>query len=159
VSSKQLQLIGLSILCVFIVLLGIRFIFRQEAPVRIDRPSVTRNASIVLDDERRRLAAGSWQAIPINIAYKGLLGIDLRVASGNPIDVALIDGNQLDLLANKGWSHATKTPGFTASRVDTYQKSAEIVQGSYYLVYRDATLGVVSPVESEVKVKITLSSF
>ena len=156
-SADQLYLRGLSILCGLLVLLSIYLIFRQKGAIKVDGHSVTRNVSITLDEEKRSLAAGSWQAIPVNIPYEGLLKIDLGVVSGNPIDVALINRNQLDLLANKGWTNATRHPGFTANRTETYHVTAEIAEGSYDLVYRDAFLGVLSTAETNVIVKITLN--
>jgi hypothetical protein len=92
----------------------------------------------------------------VNIPCKGLLNIDLGVVSGNPIDIVLINRNQLDLLANKGWTNATRQLGFTANKTETYHVAAEIAEGSYDLVYRDASLGVSSTGETNVIVRITL---
>lgn len=155
-STDRLHLRGLSILCGLLVVICIHLIFRQKEAVKVDSHSFSRNVSITLDDEKRILPAGSWQAIPVNIPRKGLLNIDLGVESGNPIDVALINRIQLDLLANKGWTNATRHPGFTANRTKTYHVTAEIAEGSYDLVYRDTFLGVSSTAETNVIVKITL---
>jgi hypothetical protein len=159
VSLRQLHLGVLSVLCGLTVLLGIYLILGQRTAVKFDSQPVKRNASILLDDERRRLAAGSWQAFPVNVPSQGLLEIEIRVVRGNPVDVALMDGNQLDSLANKGWNQATRNPAFTANRTETYHVTAEIEAGNYYLVYRDATLGVLSAIETDVTVKITLNFF
>ena len=157
-STDHLHLRGLSILCGLLVVICIHLIFGQKEAVKVDSHSFSRNVSITLDDEKRILPAGSWQAIPVNIPRKGLLNIDLGVESGNPIDIALINGIQLDLLANKGWTNATRHPGFTANRTKTYHVTAEIAEGSYDLVYRDTFLGVssTSTAETNVIVKITL---
>ena len=158
-STDRLHLRGLSILCGLLVVICIHLIFRQTEAIKVDGHSFSRNVSITLDDEKRILPAGSWQAIPVNIPRKGLLNIDLGVESGNPIDVALINRIQLDLLANKGWTSAPRHPGFTANRTKTYHVTAEIAEGSYDLVYRDTFLGVSSTAETNVIVKITLDPF
>jgi hypothetical protein len=156
VSTDRLHLRGLSILCGLLVLVFLYFTIRQKEAMKIDSHSFSKNVSITLVDEKRSLPAGSWQAIPVDIPYKCLLNIDLGVASGNPIDVALINGNQLDLLANKGWTNATRQPGFTANRTETYHVTAEIAEGSYDLVFRHTLLSALSTAETNVIVKISL---
>jgi hypothetical protein len=151
-----MHLRGLSILCGLLVLVSIYLIFREKAAMPVDSHAVSKNVLIILDDEKRSLPAGSWQSIPVNIPCQGFLNINLGVVSGNPIDVALINRNQLDLLANKGWTNATRHPGFTANRMETYHVTAEIAEGSYDLVFRDAFLGVSSTAETNVTVKIYL---
>jgi hypothetical protein len=156
VSTDRLHLRGLSILCGLLVLICVYLIYQQKGAIKVDSHSFIKNVSINLVDEKRSLPAGSWQGIPINIPYKGLLNIDLGVVSGNPIDVALINRNQLDLLANRGWTNATRHPEFTANRTKTYHVTAEIAEGSYDLVFRDTLLSVLSTDETNVIVKISL---
>ena len=156
-TAKQFRLGIVSALCVFLVLVGSYVLFQQNPANSIDNHSIPTGISIVLDQERQSLAAGAWQKIPVNIPHKGLLEIDLQVVSGNPIDVIFIAEDQLELLSDQGWSSAKGNPGFTADKSETYQRLLEVAEGNYYLVYRDALLGILSKAKTDVNITIVLS--
>jgi hypothetical protein len=46
---------------------------------------------------------------------------------------------------------------FTASKTTTYKRSGRLMQGNYYLVLRDTSLGVSSARSSDVTVKVELN--
>ncbi len=112
---------------------------------------------ITLTDETENLRASSLRAIPVQPPYNGTLDITLRVVHGNPLDVVLIDSNQMDGLKTSGWQNIESNPNFNAVKTTTYHRTAPINQGTYFLVVRDTSLGILSQSASDVAVKVTLN--
>src|SRR5271169_3198617 len=154
---KQWHIKGLLVLCCLFVLLGIFLLLRQTTEHGVVPASIAPNATVVLDDERQSLAAGTWRAVPVHVPSSGLLGVSLRVVKGKPIDVIFIDGSKLNSLRSNGWGKTNGSPAFEATRIEEYERMSEVAQGSYYLVYRDAFLGVLSTDSTDVAVRISFS--
>src|SRR6266851_769212 len=79
---------------------------------------------ITLTDETENLRASSLRAIPVQPPYNGTLDITLRVVHGNPLDVVLIDSNQMDGLKTSGWQNIESNPNFNAVKTTTYHRTA-----------------------------------
>jgi hypothetical protein len=158
-SVKQLRVKGLLLLCGLFVLLGTFLLLRQTTEQGVVPASIAPNAKVVLDDETQSLAAGTWRAVSVNVPFSGLLEVSLRVVKGNPIDVIFIDRSKLNDLQNGHWVKIKGSPAFEATRVEKYERLSDVAQGSYYLVYRDAFLGVLSTDSTDVAVRISLSPF
>jgi hypothetical protein len=79
------------------------------------------------------------------------------VVRGNPQDVVLLDSNQMDTLKNSGWQNIESNANFSAVKTTTYHRRAPISQGTYFLVIRDTSLGILSQSASDVAVKVTLN--
>ena len=95
-------------------------------------------APITLKDEVQNLAAGGWKAFPFYTSG-GELNIDLRVVHGNPIDVFLTTGDQLDPMKRGDWAAVTTIATFDATRTATYRRTGSLGVGDYQLVVRDTT--------------------
>ena len=119
--------------------------------------SVT-HTPITLDNETQNLAAFSWRAIAVQPPYTGSLDITLEVVRGNPLDVRLVDSSQLDIMKKTpNWRPIDGDVNFSAFKTTTYHRTAPIKQGTYYLVLRDTSLGLLSQKSSDVDVKIVLN--
>jgi len=46
---------------------------------------------------------------------------------------------------------------FSASKTKTYRRSGQLNEGSYYLVLRDTSLGILSSSASDISVKVQLN--
>ncbi len=156
-SVKQLRVKGLLLFCGLFVLLGTFLLLRQTTEQGVVPASIAPSAKVILDDESQSLAAGTWSAVSVNVHFSGLLEISLRVVKGNPIDVIFIDGSKLNYLQSGHWEKTGGNPAFEATSVQKYERLSEVAEGSYYLVYRDAFLGVLSTDSTDVAVRISLS--
>jgi|HubBroStandDraft_6_1064221.scaffolds.fasta_scaffold22989_4 hypothetical protein len=156
-SVTQLRVKGLLLLCGLFVLLGTFLLLRQTTDQGVVPAYIAPNAKVVLDDERQNLAAGTWRAVSVNVPFSGLLEVSLRVVKGNPIDVIFIDGSKLNYLQSGHWGKTKGNPAFEATRVEEYERLSEVAEGSYYLVYRDSFLGILSTNATDVAVRISLS--
>ena len=86
----------------------------------------------------------------------GRLDITIYVVNGNPIDIFLTPGNDLDSM--KGECGKIRTYGdFNATKARTYHGTALLGPGSYCFVLRDTSLGVLSARASDVSVKTILT--
>ena len=114
---------------------------------------------ITLADETQNLSASSWRAIAVQAPYNGNLDVELEVVRGNPLDVILIPMNELDTLRanSKSWGFLGNDQNFSAVKTTTYKRDGRVLQGNYYLVLRDPTLGILSASATDVQVKIVLN--
>ena len=112
---------------------------------------------ITLTDETQNVAANSWRAIGISLPYNGNLDVSLHVVRGNPLDVILMDASQMDVLKSGSWGNIESNTNFSAVKTATYRRSSPVNQGTYYLVMRDTSLGILSQSASDVAVKVTLN--
>jgi len=114
------------------------------------------HAPMELRNEVENLRANSWKALPFTTTYAGSVTINVRVVRGNPMGVLVVDANQLDTLKAGEWGKALSYTEFNALKTQVYERSARLQQGSYYLVLRDTSLGILSSSASDVSVKIDL---
>jgi hypothetical protein len=113
-------------------------------------------APIALKDSVENLPAASWKAVGLNLPYPGTVDISLEVVRGNPVDVFVAPADQLETIKQGQWSNVRVYNDFNALKAKTYRQSGRLEQGSYYLVLRDTSLGVLSSSASDVSVKVQL---
>lgn len=108
-----------------------------------------------ITDEVENVPAASWKAINYNLPAGGKLDITAHVVNGNPIDIFLTPADQLDALKQR---RRVKTYGdFNATKTREYHRTAQLGPGSYYLVLRDTSLGILSANATDVSVKTILT--
>jgi hypothetical protein len=113
------------------------------------------HAPIEVKNEVENLPASSWKAVPLNIPYAGTVAIDLAVQRGNPLDVFLMNPDQINnLKMRRQFMVYTE---FSASKTTIYKRTGQLRQGNYYLVLRDTSLGVLSASSSDIAVKVELN--
>lgn len=100
------------------------------------------------------LKIGSYKALPLNLASGGTLSVIVEVVHGNPIDINLMLGSELENF--KGRKKFKDVADFRATKMKSYKRSANVANDDYYLVLRDSSLGVFSSQSSEIKVTIQL---
>jgi hypothetical protein len=122
---------------------------KQEKP----SPAVHPTAAILLETVEK-LEIGSYKAFPLNLPSGGTLDVTVDVLRGNPIDVAVIPGPELENFKER--KEFKKVARFTASKTKSYKRSVELGSGDYYLVLRDSSLGVFSVQHSDIKVRVRL---
>ncbi len=77
--------------------------------------------------------------------------------NGNPIDVFLTPADQMDAMKKREWGSVKTYNDFNATKTREYHRTAQLGPGSYYLVLRDTSLGVLSAHASDVSVKTILT--
>lgn len=114
-------------------------------------------APITLKDEVQNIPAASWKALALNLPYQGSVDIDVHVVHGNPLNIFLIDSDQMDAIQHGNWTQVRTYTDFNALKSTTYRRTGQLRQGSYYLVVRDTSLGILSQSASDVSVKVVLN--
>jgi hypothetical protein len=115
------------------------------------------HAPITVTDEVENIPANSWKAVALNFPSGGAVDINLRVVRGNPIDVFLTTTDQLETMKKAQWSSVKVYTDFNATKTQTYHRTGQLGPGSYYLVLRDTSLGILSQSASDISVKIQLN--
>jgi hypothetical protein len=115
------------------------------------------HAPITLKDEVENLPASSVKSLGINVPYGGTVDITLNVVSGNPLDVFLIDADQLQAVQRGDWNNVKSYNDFNGLKTKTYRRTARLNEGGYYVVMRDTSLGILSSSASDVSVKVQLN--
>lgn len=113
---------------------------------------------ITLTNETQNLGAHSWRSISVVPPYSGTLDITLQVVRGNPVDVYLVDGSVMDVMKRTpDWRAIQGNADFRAVKTTTYHRTSPLNQGTYYLVMRDTSLGILSSSATDVDLKIELN--
>jgi hypothetical protein len=112
---------------------------------------------VTLNDEVENIHAASWKAIALNLPYSGNVTVNLSVVRGNPIDVFLVSTDQLETIKAGQWRNVQVYSDFNATKSKAYRRTQRLSQGSYYLVLRDTSLGILSESASDVSVKAELN--
>lgn len=115
------------------------------------------HAPITVEDAIENVPAASWKAVALNLPYSGTVGADVEVVRGNPIDVFLTTTDQLETMKRNQWNKVRVYTDFSASKTKTYRRSGQLGQGTYYLVLRDNSLGILSMSASDISVKVKLN--
>ena len=154
VGSHLLPILG-------VILLGwlvLRLVSQNGPTVRQTTQAVAAivNAPVTLKDEVQNLPAASWKALPLNLPYNGDLDVELRIVQGNPLDVFLTTSDQLDLMKRAQWNQIRAFTDFNAVKTREYRRTGQLQQGSYYLVMRDNSLGILSSKATDISVKVEL---
>jgi hypothetical protein len=114
------------------------------------------HAPIQLVSEVENVPASSWKAVPFTTTYAGNVAIDIRLVHGNPMDAFVANENQLDLIKSGAWQKVLVYSEFNAQKTQLYERSGQLQPGTYYLVLRDTSLGILSSSASDISVKIQL---
>lgn len=112
---------------------------------------------ITLEDEVQNLPANSWKTIGLNLPYSGSLSVNVSVVRGNPIDVFLTTPDQIEAMKREDWNNVKVFGDFDASKTRTLQRTARLDEGSYELVMRDTSLGILSSAASDISIKVQLN--
>jgi hypothetical protein len=113
--------------------------------------------SETVTDEIDNVPAAAWKAINYNFPAGGKVDITINVVNGNPIDIFLIDADQAETMKKGEWAKIKTYSNFNAAKAKTYRRTGFLRPGSYYLVLRDTSLGVLSASASDVSVKTILT--
>lgn len=120
-----------------------------------EKPSPTVHTPVTLLETVEKLGIGSYKAFPLNLSSGGTLTVTIDVLRGNSIDVTVIPGSELENIKER--KEFKKVALFTATKMKTYKRSADLGTGDYYLVVRDSSLGVFSVQSSDIKVQVRLT--
>jgi len=112
------------------------------------------HAPITILDTVEKLKIGSYKALPLNLSSSGTLNVTVDVLRGNPIDVTVIPGYELENY--KEQKKFNKVALFTAAKMKSFKRSADLDSGDYYLIVRDSSLGFFSSQSSEIKIMVQL---
>jgi len=115
------------------------------------------HAPITVTDEVENIPASSWKAVGLNLPYSGTIDVNLQVVQGNPVDVFVVTPDQLDTMKKEDWTNLRVFENFNATKTKTYMRTGQLGQGSYYLVIRDTSLGILSSRASDISVKVKLN--
>ena len=110
-----------------------------------------------LNNGVENLRAASWKGIALNLPYSGTVDVNLDVMNGNPVDVFLVNPDQIDIMKKELWRQVQVYPDFNATKARTYRRNIRLNQGSYYLIIRDTSLGILSASASDISVKVQLN--
>jgi hypothetical protein len=113
--------------------------------------------SLTVTDEVENVPAASWKALNYNFPSGGKLDITVNVVNGNPIEIYLANADQLEAIKRGEWSTVRTYSNFNATKARTFHRTGIVGPGSYCLVLRDTSLGVLSAHASDVSVKTILT--
>jgi hypothetical protein len=140
----------------FVAVMGWQWYANQGSPQTATIATVL-HAPIQLKDEIENVPAHSYRAIEFDVPYTGSVNIGVNVVHGNPMDVFVIAPDQLPSLQALKWNDVHPYSNFTAMKTQAYDRTAQLPQGTYYLVLRDLTLGIFSKSASDVSLKMRLT--
>jgi curli biogenesis system outer membrane secretion channel CsgG len=112
------------------------------------------HAPVTILEGIEELKIGSYKALPLNVPSGGTLSVTIDVIHGNPIDINVIPGSELDNF--KGRKKFNSVADFTAAKMKSYKRSAHLDSGGYYLVLRDSSLGIFTAQSSKLKIMVQL---
>jgi hypothetical protein len=115
------------------------------------------HAPVTVTEAVENIPANSWKAIAFSVPYRGTVEINLRVVRGNPIDVLVTPSDQIELMKKGQWNNVYTYGDFSAMKTQTYRRTGQLIPGSFYLVLRDTSLGILSQAASDVSVKVQLN--
>ncbi len=147
--------VGLLVLLVLLGLYSMRVNYGGKQTENAIRTAV--RAPIALKDSVENVPAASWKAVALDLPYAGTIDVRLEVVNGNPMDVAVTTPDQLEVLKQNGWGQMRVFTDFNAVKTKTYRRTGQLGQGSYYLVMRDTSLGILSQRASDISVKVQLN--
>jgi hypothetical protein len=144
-------------LLVLLALVGVfmRQNFGAKATAQIIATAV--RAPVEVKNYVENVRAASWKGIALNLPYSGTVNVSLDVVNGNPLDVFLTSADQVEVMKKEQWSQVQVYSDFNATKTRTYRRSGHLNEGSYYLVLRDTSLGILSSSASDISVKVQLN--
>ncbi|HEX9021569.1 MAG TPA: CsgG/HfaB family protein [Nitrospirota bacterium] len=129
-------------------------IVKQDKPDKTGKPSPAFRTPIAVIDQAEQLKIGSWKALPMNVMYDGTLAVTMNVTKGNPIDVIVIPDSEYENVKNNKEVHPLTV--FTSLKTKNYTRKARLDSGSYYLILRDSSIGILSRQRSNIEIKVQL---
>lgn len=144
-------------LAIVILLVGLGVFMNIYEKGRTGQSVNILHQSLTITDETENVPAASWKALNYNFPSGGKLDITVRVVNGNPIDIFLTPADQMDAMKKREWGSVKTYNDFNATKTREYHRTAQLGPGSYYLVLRDTSLGVLSAHASDVSVKTILT--
>lgn len=109
---------------------------------------------IEITNSVQNVPAAHREWMSVTLTYGGLLTIDATVLKGNPLDIHLAQANQLESIRNM--RPYVSFTAFDALKSRFYKRSAQLPQGTYYLVLQDLSLGILSAQATDVRVHAKL---
>lgn len=124
--------------------------------VFLGRPSTTAikemaNLPSDLVNDSFGLSAASWKSTPVMVPYNGSLTISVEVTRGNPVHVFLT--NAVGVEKFKDTLQGTHYGGFASQKTMSFEHTARINAGQYFLVVHDPSLGILSSSSSDISLK------
>ena len=107
-------------------------------------------------DQVENLPAHSYKTISFDLPHSGNFTVKVAVLHGNPVDVFVIGPDQLASVEAQKWNEVHPYNPFTAMKTQTYERTGQLPPGTYYLVLRDLSLGILSSRSSDISVKARL---
>jgi len=145
------------IIVIFVLFVGLNIVARMSRDAQRQSSSNFFHTPVTITDEVENVPAASWKALNYNFPSGGKLDITVRVVNGNPIDVFLTPADQIDAMNKREWGSVKTYGDFNATKTREYHRTSQMGPGSYYLVLRDTSLGVLSAHASDVSVKTVLT--
>jgi hypothetical protein len=158
-SRKLGRFIGLRAIPLLILLLILLAVVWYNAGTRNTTQLIATavHAPITVTDEVENIPASSWKAVGLNLPYSGTIDVNLQVVQGNPVDVFVVTPDQLDTMKKEDWTNVRVFENFNATKTKTYKRAGQLNQGSYYIVMRDTSLGLLSARASDISVRVQLN--
>jgi hypothetical protein len=139
---------------VLLLLLGVVWFASVDSPTHLLKSAA--HMPMDLTNEVENVRVHSWRGVALTVPYTGSLTVSAQVERGNPIQMFLTDGSGVDKL-KAGDRAATYIGAFYAPQARTFQHTERVNQGTYYLVLRDSSLGILSSSASDVSLKVQLA--
>jgi TolB-like protein len=119
-----------------------------------EKASQVVHAPVTILEAVEKLKIGSSKVFSLNLPTGGTVNVTVDVLRGNPIDINMMPGSELENF--KGDKKFSSVAGFTATKMKSYNYSAHLDSGNYYLVLRDSSLGFFSVQSSKIKIMVQL---
>ncbi|MGC1454412.1 MAG: CsgG/HfaB family protein [Nitrospirota bacterium] len=120
-----------------------------------EKPSPIVHVPVIILERVEELKIGTYTALPLNVPSGGTLSVTIEVVHGNPIDINVIPGSDLENF--KVQKKFNNISDFMATKIKSYKRSAKVRNGvDYYLVLRDSSLGIFTAQRSEIKIIVQL---
>jgi hypothetical protein len=148
------------------VWLLIRFTAGEKAANRVTSAVLQR--PIELKNSVENMPASSWKGFPLSLPYTGTLTIAATVVKGNELDVYVVEENQLENVKATLSPQVKKTTqkpvqpqfvqltDFQATKTKNFRRSARLKSGTYYLVFSDPTMGILSASSTDIQIQAKL---
>jgi curli biogenesis system outer membrane secretion channel CsgG len=119
-----------------------------------EKESPVVHAPVTILETVEKLKIGSSKVFSLNLPTGGIVNVTVDVLRGNPIDINIIPDSELENF--KGDKKFNSVADFTATKMKSYNYSAHLDSGNYYLVLRDSSLGFFSVQSSKIKIMVQL---
>lgn len=154
--KKQSLIWRIAVFVVILLVLGFWYTTQQNGGTSATTAlKAVVHMPVDLKNEVENLPAASWKAVAIQVPYDGSLTVSTRVQRGNPVEVFVTDNSHLKELKS-GNPRATYVGGFYAPKAMRFQHTEWFNQGTYFVVLRDTSLGILSASTSDISLKVSV---